>query len=127
MSSTWLPGTPAPLCLTIDQTQSIFRLVAECQALSIRLTKEFQALLGLEAVHRNSIQGTAHNMLTLGCSAWEAAYSAMLWDEISKEECEATIRQLHSKGDTAWKEVHELMFNHQLDYDCRLSTFLADA
>ena len=80
VSSTWLhsvvtPRVP-PLCLTIDQTQSVFRLVAECQVLNLKLTKEFQVLLGLEAIHHNSIQVTAHKTLMLGCSAQEAAYSS---------------------------------------------------
>ena len=74
-------------------------------------------LLGLEAVTHTSIQETTHETLTLGHSAQEAAYSAILWDNISKEECEATICQLHSEGDAAWREVRENMFNHQLEYD----------
>ena len=68
-----LPGAPIPgaplLCLTINQTQSIFQLAAKCQAIGTKLAWDFQALLGLEAVHHNSIQRMAHKMLTLGCLA----------------------------------------------------------
>ena len=55
--STWPPGIftsgPSSLCLTIDQANSIFKLAAECEVLSVELAKEFQVLSGLEAMHRN--------------------------------------------------------------------------
>ena len=35
-------------------------------------------------MHRNSIQGPAHKTLTLGCSAWEATYLAILRDGVSE-------------------------------------------
>ena len=80
--STWLPNLlpsrPSTPQLTIDQANSIFGLVFECQALSVRLAKDFQVLSGLEAIHHNSIQGMAHEMLTMGHSAQEAAYAAIL-------------------------------------------------
>ena len=82
VSSTWppslFPSRPSTPQLTIDQANSIFSLASECQALSVKLAKEFHVLSGLEAKHHNSIQGTAHETLTLGHSAWEAAYSAIL-------------------------------------------------
>ena len=93
ISSTWppnlFPSRPSILQLTTDQTNSIFGLASECQALSIRLAKDFQVLSGLEAIHRNSVQGTVHETLTLGHSTREAAYAAILWDGIMEEECEA--------------------------------------
>ena len=84
-------------------------------------------LSGLEAIHRNSIQGMAHEMLTLGHSTWEAIYMAILWDDITKAEHEATTHHLHSEADAAWKKMHEVMYNHQLEYDWRLSNFLKEA
>ena len=110
VSSTWPPGmftsgSSSPH-LTIDQANSIFKLAAECQVLSVKLAKEFQVLSGLEAMHHNSIQGTVHKTLTLGHSTWEATYSAILWDEVSEAECEATTYCLHSEADTMWKEMH---------------------
>ena len=74
-------------------------------------------LLGLEAIHCNSIQGTAHETLTLGHSAWEAAYLAILRDDITEAEHEAMTCCLRSEADAAWKTMHEVMYNHQLDYD----------
>ena len=112
--------------LTIDQANSIFSLASECQALGIKLAKEFHVLSGLEAMHCNSIQGTAHKTLTLGHSAWEAAYSAILWDDIMEAEREATTCCLCSKADAAWKEMHEVMYNHQLNYDQQLSALVKE-
>ena len=121
MLSTWppslFPSRPSTPWLTIYQANSIFSLASECQALSVRLAKEFQVLSGLEAIHHNSIQGTVHETLTLGHSVWEAAYLAILQDDITEAECEATTHCLHSEADAAWKEMHKVMYNHQLEYD----------
>ena len=88
VSSTWLASMftsgPSSPHLTIDQANSLFKLATECQTLSIKLAKQFQVLSGLEAMHHNSIQGTAHETLTLGCSAREATYSAILHDRVSE-------------------------------------------
>ena len=84
-------------------------------------------LSGLEAIHHNSVQGTAHETLILGCSACKAAYVAILWDDIMEAECEATTCRLRSEADAAWKKMHELMYNHQLKYDRQLSDFLKEA
>ena len=131
ISSTWPPNSfpsgPSTLWLTIDQANSIFGLASECQALCVKLAKDFQVLSGLEAIHRNSVQGTAHEMLTMGRSAWEAAYAAILRDDITEAESEATTRRLHSEADAAWKKMHEVMYNHQLEYDQQLSDFLKEA
>ena len=128
--STWPPNSfssrPSTPWLTINQANSIFGLASECQALSIKLAKDLQVLLGLEAIHRNSIQGMVHEMLTLGDSAREAAYMAILWDDITEAEHEAMTCRLHSKADAAWKKMHEVMYNHQLEYNRRLSYFLKE-
>ena len=131
VSSTWptdmFTSGPSSPHLTINQANSLFKLAAECQALSIKLAKQFQVLSGLEAMHHNSIQGMAHETLTLGHSAQEAAYSAILQDRVSKAKHEATTYHLHSEADASWKEMHEVMYNHQLLYDKQLATFLTDA
>ena len=119
--STWPPSLftsrPSTLWLTIDQANSIFSLASECQALGIKLAKEFHVLSGLEAMHCNSIQGTVHETLTLGHSAWDATDLAILWDDITEAEYETMACCLHSEADVTWKEMHEVMYNHQLNYD----------
>ena len=131
ISSTWptnlFPSGPSTPRLTIDQANSIFGLVSECQALGIRLAKDFQVLSGLEAIHGNSVQGMVHETLTLGHSAQEAAYTAILQDNITEAECEAMTHCLHSEADAAWKKMHEVMYNHQLEYDWQLTDFLKEA
>ena len=130
VSSTWPTGVftsgPSFPHLTIDQANSLYKLATEFQALSVKLAKKFQVLSGLEAMHCNSIQGMAHETLTLGCSAQEATYSAIMWDRIPEDECEAMTHHLCSEADAAWKEMHEVMYNHQLQYDRQLATFLTD-
>ena len=113
--------------MTINEATSLFKLAAECQVLGGKLAKQFQVLSGLEAMHHNLIQGTVHETLTLGCSAWEAAYSAVLQDKVSKAKHEATTHWLHSEANAVWKEMHKVMYNHQLQYDKQLDTFLTDA
>ena len=68
-----------------------------------------------------------HEMLTLGCSAQEVAYFAIIQDRVPDDECEATTCCLCSETDVAWKEMHEVMYNHQLHYDGQLAMFLTDA
>ena len=131
ISSTWPPNSfpsgPSTLQLTIDQANSIFSITSKCQPLGVKLAKDFQMLSGLEAIHRNSVQGTAHEMLTLGHSTHEATYAAILWDDITEAECEAMTPHLHFKADAAWKKMHEVMYNHQLEYDQWLFDFLKEA
>ena len=131
VSSTWPAGAftsgPSFSHLTINQANSLFKLATECHALSIKLTKQFQVLSGLEAMHCNSIQGMAHEILMLRCSAQEAAYSAILWDRVSEDECKTMTHHLHSEANAAWKEMHEVMYNHQLQYDQQLAAFLMEA
>ena len=81
----------------------------------------------LEAIHRNSIQGMAHEMLTLGHSAREATYVVILQDDVTEAEHEVMTHRLHSEADAAWKKMHEVMYNHQLEYDRWLSDFLKEA
>ena len=125
--STWPPdsftSSQSALHLTIDQATNLFGLVSKCQALA----KDFQMLSGLEAIHHNSIQGTVHETLTLGHLTHEAAYMAILWDNIMEAERKATMHCLHSEADAAWKKMHEVMYNHQLEYDRWLSNFLKEA
>ena len=91
------------------------------------MAKDFQVLSRLEATHHNVVQGMVHEMLTLVCSTREDAYTAILWDDITEAECESMTYHLHSKADAAWKKMHEVMYNHQLEYDLWLSNFLKEA
>ena len=90
ISSIWPPDTfpsgPSAPHLTVDQATSLFGLACECHALGVRLAKDFQTLSGLEAIHHNSVQGMAHERPTFWHLAHEAAYAAILWDNITDAE-----------------------------------------
>ena len=62
----------------------------------------------------------------MGHSAREAAYFAVIQDRVPDDKHEATTHRLHLEADVAWKEMHEVMYNHQLHYDGQLATFLTD-
>ena len=125
-NSAFTPSLTSPQ-LNINQVNSLFRLATGCQALGVKLAKQFQVLSGLKALHHNSIQGTVQESLTVGCSTREATYSTILWDNISKSEHETMTHHLCSEADAAWKVSHEVMYNHQLQYNQQLTTFLAEA
>ena len=78
-------------------------------------------------MHSNSIQCMAHETLTLGCSAQEAAYSAILRDRVSEDKRKIMTHCLRSEADVAGKKMHEVMYNHQLQYDQQLAAFLTEA
>ena len=122
VSSTWPAGVftsgPSSPHLTIDQANSLFKLAAECQALGIQLAKQFQVLSGLEAMHRNSIQGTVYETLTRKPPTLQFCRTEFLRMAMTHHPC--------SEADAAWKEMHEVMYNHQLQYDQRLATFLME-
>ena len=131
ISNTWpldtVSSSPSAPRLTIYQATSLFGLASECQALGVRFAKDFQTLSGQEAIHCNSVQGMAHEMLTLGHLACKATYAAILRDNVTDAEHEATMRRLRSEAGAAWKKMHEVMYNHQLEYDRWLSDFLKEA
>ena len=41
-------------------------------------------------------------------------------------ECKAMTCHLHSEADSTWKKMHEVMYNHQLEYDWQLTDFLKE-
>ena len=41
-------------------------------------------------------------------------------------ECEAMACHLHSEAEATWKKMHEVMYNHQLEYDRWLTDFLKE-
>ena len=65
-------------------------------------------------------------MLTIGHSAWKATYIAVIGDKVPDDEHEATTHHLCLEANIAWKEMHEVMYNHQLHHDGQLAMFLTD-
>ena len=116
---------PGNLTPSLAGSHHVSILAAECLALGVKLAKQFQMLLGLEASAPQL--NPRHKTLTLGHSAQEATYSAILQDRVSENDWEAMTHCFHSEPDAAWKEMHEVMYNHQLQYDQQLATFLTEA
>ena len=87
--------------LNAEQSTEIFNLVAECQALSTKLAKQFQTLSRLKAIHRAMAQATAHEIINGEWKAKNAAYSILpegwTWDKKHKE----TLQQLCTEADKA--------------------------
>ena len=123
-SSTWQPtgltSPPAMQTLNIEQSTENFNLVAECQALSTDLAKQFQKLSGFKAMHHTMTQATAHETINVGQIAWDAVYSIMSVGQTQDKKHEETLQQLCTKADKAWKDTNDLVFQHQLHYDEQL-------
>ena len=89
--------------------------------------RTFRCCQGWRPYTVTPIQETVHETLTLGRSTREAAYVAILQDDITEAEREAMTRHLRSEADAAWKKMHKVMYNHQLEYDRWLAAFLKEA
>ena len=63
----------------------------------------------------------------MGWMAQNAAYSILPdgWTQDKKHE--ETLQQLCAKADKAWKDINDLVFNHQLHYDGELLAFISNA
>ena len=109
-----------------EQAAEIYQLAAECQALSSELPKQFQNLSGLEAVHRTTVQATAHETINVGCMAHSTTFGIATATQ-TDEECESSIHSLHTKANQAWKDTNEVIFSHLLKYDTQLVAFISTA
>ena len=130
-SSIWKPhgltSPPPMVTLNTEQSTEIFNPVAECQALSTKLAKQFQTLSRLEVMHCTVVQATAHETINAGWMAQNAAYSILPDDQTWDKKHQKTPQQLCTKADKAWKDTNDLVFNYQLHYDCQLATFISNS
>ena len=75
LTSSFSPLPPQTIdTLGTKQAAEIYQLVAECQALGSELTKQFQNLSRLEAVHHVTAQAAAHETINMGCIAHSATF-----------------------------------------------------
>ena len=63
--------------LSARQVVEIYQLATECQALGVELTKQFQNLSGLEAMHCTMAQTIAHETINARHMACNAAFSTI--------------------------------------------------
>ena len=104
-SSIWQPpgltSLSATQALNVEQSTEIFNPVAECQALSTELAKQFQTLSGLEAMHCAMAQATDRKTINAGQMAQNAAYSILPDGQTQNKKHEETLQQLCTKADKA--------------------------
>ena len=105
------------LTLNAEQSTEIFNPVAECQALSTELAKQFQTLSRLEMMHCTMAQATAHETINAEWMAQNMAYSILPDDKTRDKKHEESLQQLCAKANKAWKDTNDLAFNHQMHYD----------
>ena len=110
--------------LSTEQATEIYQLAAECQALGSKLTKQFQNLSGLEAVHHATAQAAAHETINMGCMARSTAFGVATATQTDEKD-ESSMHRLHAKANQAWKETNEVIFSHLLKYDTQLAAFIS--
>ena len=126
-SSIWQPPgpfsptlMPAMDTLSTRQVAEIYQLATEYQALGTELTKQFQNLSGLEAVHHTMAQATAHKTINAGHMAHNAAFSAIAANQPDGD-CEKFLHQFCTE------DMNDIIFSHQLKYDAQLVAFITTA
>ena len=58
--------------------------------------------------------------------AHNVAFSPPTWVDVDAEMLEETRWQIHAEADKAWKDTHELVYNHQLHYGGQLVALFWD-
>ena len=112
--------------LSAGHAPEIYQLAAECQALGSELTKQFQNLSRLEAVHHTAAQAAAHENIKEGCMACSATFGIATATQ-TDEEHKSYMCRLHIEANQAWKDANEVIFSHLLNYDTQLVAFISTA
>ena len=112
--------------LSARQAAEIYKLATECQAWGMELTKQFQNLSRLEAVHHATAQATAHETINAGRMVHNAPFSTITANQPDTD-CKEFLCQFHTEADQAWKDTNDAIFSHQLKYDAQLAAFITTA
>ena len=112
--------------LSAEQAAEIYQLAAECQALSSKLTKQFQNLSRLEAMHRMAAQAAAHETINVGCMTHSTAFGVATVTQTDQER-ESSLCRLFAEANQAWKDANEVVFSHLLKYDSQLAALITAA
>ena len=102
--------------LSTEQATEIYQLAAECKALGSKLTKQFQNISGLKAMHHTAAQAAAHKTINAGCMAHSTTFGVATATQ-TDQECESSLCRLHTKANQAWKDANKVIFSHLLRYD----------
>ena len=104
-----------------EQTKQIYNLGAECQELVVQLTKEFHTFAGLEA--------KAYETVMEGWPELATVYNVLMsqMGKCDMDKCKADVQKLCSKTEKAWFKTNLVIFDHQLEFDAKLVSFLISA
>ena len=117
---------PATDTLNTEQAAEIYQLATKCQAVGVELTKQFQNLSRLEAMHRTMAQAMVNETINAGCMAHNAAFSTIAANQPDKDH-EKFLCQFCAEANQAWKDKNDVIFSHQLRYDSQLVAFISTA
>ena len=113
------------LNLTADQTKIIFNLAYEGRHLKEWVTREFVRLSSQEVLFRTQAQSTSHETLASRCPDRFSTYCQILQsDQESLDTRDKAMEEVISAVGQAWSQANAGLFNHILDYEKKLNTFL---
>ena len=95
-------------------------------ALGAELTKQFQNLSELEAVHHTMAQATAHETINARYMAHNASFSTVTANQPDAD-CKEFLCQFCVGANQAWKDMNDIIFSHQLKYGAQLVAFITTA
>ena len=109
--------------LTKEQTEEIFLLTREVQALCGKLTLDFIQLSHQEALFHMGVQAAGYEKATQGRPDRATAYYLLIKSEgegASEEKLDKAIEHLREAGGMAWLDTNSLLFGHTLEYQNKM-------
>ena len=116
--------------LTKVQTEEIFLLTHEVQALCGKLSLDFIQLSHQEALFRMGVQATGYEKATQGHPDRTMAYYSLIKSEgegMSKDKLDEAIEHLRKAGGVAWLDTNSLLFSHTLEYQNKMIELITNS
>ena len=109
--------------LTKVQTEEIFLLTREVQALCGKLSLDFIQLSHQEALFHMAVQAAGYKKATRGHPDRATAYYSLIKSEgegTSEDKLDKDIECLREAGGVAWLDTNSLLFSHALEYQNKM-------
>ena len=120
-----LSTSASALNLTADHTKIIFNLACEGLHLKEQVTREFIRLSREEVLFRTQAQSTSHETLaSTRPDRFSTYYQILRSDEEPSDTRAKAMEEIISAVNRAWLRANETLFDHILDYERKLNTFL---
>ena len=123
-----IPQTSTPastLQLTADHTKTIFNLACEGRHLKERIAWEFLKLSSREVLFHTQAQSTSHEALvSMRPERFSALYQILWSDEEPPDVRDKAMEEIVDAANKAWSRANETLFQHVIDYEEKLNTFL---